>query len=75
MEKPVKKIRVGTICATVWQNTSKEGKPYPSVSLERIYKDTDGAWKSTGSLRQSDLPTASMVLSEVFRFLTLEANA
>lgn len=67
--KPVKKFRVGVINATVWNNISKEGKTYPTISLERSYKDKDG-WKSASSLRHTDLPAALLVLQEVFRYLS-----
>ena len=70
-QKPVKKIRIGTVCATVWENTSKDGKTFPNIHLERSYKDDAGEWKNTTSLRQSDLPAASLALSEVYRYLAL----
>lgn len=70
--KPIKKIRVGGVCATIWKNTSKDGRTYSTVSLERSYKDSQGEWKSTTSFRQSDLPTAAVLLNEALRFLTLE---
>jgi hypothetical protein len=69
--KPMKKIRVGALSATVWKNMRKDGKEYPVVHLERSYKDAQGEWKSTTSLRQSDLPAASIVLTEALRYLTL----
>ncbi|MBI4449155.1 hypothetical protein HY641_03970 [Candidatus Woesearchaeota archaeon] len=77
MEKnqPLKKIRAGAICATIWQNKqNKDGKEFtvPSISLDRRYTDKSGAWQSTNSMRASDLPKAALVLTKAYEFLTLE---
>lgn len=74
-QKPVKKIRVGTLSATIWENTSSEGKKFPNIHLERSYKDKEGKWQQTKSLRQSDLPAASLVLNEAFRYLLNQTEA
>ena len=71
-QKPMKKIRVGVISATIWENTSVEGKKFPNITLERAYKDAEGAWKHTKSLRQNDLPQATLALQEAYRFLALQ---
>ncbi len=69
---PVKKFRAGAISATVWNNTTKDGESeYKTVSFERGYKDPDGVWKSTSSLRMSDLPKASLVLQKAYEYLAL----
>jgi hypothetical protein len=39
-------IRVGGVVATIWKNMN-DGKETLSVSLERSYKDRNGAWKKT----------------------------
>ena len=47
---PEKKIKAGAITATIWQNSieRKDGETasYNSVSLERVYKDKEGNWKT-----------------------------
>lgn len=73
--KPVKKFRAGAVSATVWNNPGKpiEGKEYNynTISLERCYKDKDGSWQSTNSLRINDIPRAELVLQEAYAFLVL----
>lgn len=72
---PEHKIRAGAIVATVWKNEQKgEHGPYAfyTVTLERSYKDKDGAWKNTSSLRAADLPKASLVLNKAYEYLMLE---
>lgn len=56
-KKPVEKIRVGSVLATVW---AQEGGFY-NATLERNYKDKDGKWKSTNSFSVDDLVVAAKV--------------
>lgn len=72
---PEKKIRAGAIAATIWKNQLQKGTEtveYYSVALERNYKDKDGVWKSTGSLRAADIPKAVLVLNKAYEFLVLK---
>lgn len=69
---PLKKFRAGAVSATVWSNQTKDGEnEYKSISFERSYKDQDGAWKTTTSLRMNDLPKAALVLQKAYEYLTL----
>ena len=78
MEKnlPEKRFTTGAITATIWKNKiqSKTGEPieYRTVSLQRRYKDKEGTWKSTNSLRVNDLPKASLVLNKSYEYLVLK---
>jgi len=78
MEKnqPKKKFNAGAVSATVWENqaTNKTtGQPvsYNTISLQRGYKDKDGNWQSTNSLRVADIPKAILVLQKAYEDLTL----
>lgn len=75
---PEKKIRAGSVVATVWANSSitKEGEKvsYKTVSFERTYKDKNNEWQTTSSLRTNDLPKAILVLSKAFETLSLSDN-
>ncbi len=71
---PEKKFRAGTISATVWNNQSvKDGKlnEYKTVSFERSFKDPQGNWKTTHSLRVMDIPKAELVLRKAFEYLSM----
>ncbi|PIN75289.1 hypothetical protein COV18_03805 [Candidatus Woesearchaeota archaeon CG10_big_fil_rev_8_21_14_0_10_37_12] len=76
--QPEKRFSTGAIVATLWKNNliDKQGKPFEthSVSLERRYKDNQGNWKGTSSLRLNDLPKAALVLAEAYKHLVLAAN-
>ena len=52
--KPVDKIRIGRVTASIWSNPSDKGDFY-SVTFERNYKDEGDAWKSSQSFRRDDL--------------------
>ncbi|PIN72806.1 hypothetical protein COV21_01000 [Candidatus Woesearchaeota archaeon CG10_big_fil_rev_8_21_14_0_10_45_5] len=72
---PEKKIRAGAISATIWKNKSEaNGKivEYSTISLDRNYKDRDGKWQNTHSMRTSDLPKAQLVLSKAYEYLVIK---
>lgn len=72
---PEKKFSTGVITATVWQNQGKgrngEIVGFRTVSLQRRYKDRNGAWQSASSFRVNDLPKASLVLQKAYEFVVL----
>ena len=75
---PAMKFKAGAISATIWANkgTSKKGEEvaFQTVSLDRRYKDKEGNWQSSGSLRSSDIPKAMLVLQEAYKAITLNQN-
>lgn len=66
VNKPVHKIKFGAVNGAIWQNEQFETQ---SVTLERNYKDAEGNWKSTNSLRANDLPAASLVLNRCYEWI------
>ncbi|MDP7467986.1 MAG: hypothetical protein QGF25_07245 [Candidatus Woesearchaeota archaeon] len=77
MEKnagPIQKFKAGGISAKVWKNQNDKGD-YFTVSLERVYKDQKGDWKTTSTMRVNDLPRASVVLKEAFKFAVMAPEA
>jgi len=73
--KPEKKFRAGPVTATIWRNATEDGtKEYNTVSFDRVYKDKNGEWKNTNSLRVNDLPKAAMVLSKAYEYLAMQGK-
>ncbi len=71
---PEKKFRAGAINASVWKNHGQrdgQAVEYHTISFERRYKDRDGQWKSTNSLRINDLPRAALLLQEAYRYCVM----
>jgi hypothetical protein len=57
---PIAKIKLGRIRANIWQRIVGEDFFY-SVSLERIYRDSEGKWRKSQSFNHEDL----LVLAKV----------
>ncbi len=73
---PEKKFSTGAICATIWKNngTNKktgESVEFRTIQIDRRYKDKEGNWQSTNSLRLNDLPKAALVLQKSYEYLVL----
>lgn len=75
---PEAKFRAGAVSATVWKNEQQvrnaQNFSYFSVNLDRSYKDKQGAWQKTTSLRLNDLPKAALVLNKAYEFLAMNAE-
>jgi hypothetical protein len=72
---PEQKFRAGGVSATIWLNSRvEEGKKisFRTVSFEKNYKDKEGNWQTTSSLRVSDLPKARLVLDKAHEFIVLK---
>jgi hypothetical protein len=80
MEKnsPEKTFRASPINATIWANEAQgpDGslRMFRTITLERSYKDKDGSWKNTSSLRVNDLPKAILVLQKAFEYVTFKED-
>jgi len=72
MTGPIKKYSAGSIHVAIWENESKEGRVYQTVSLERSYKNKDDEWKNTNSLRVNDIPKAVAALQKVYDELVVK---
>ncbi len=72
---PEKKFRAGGVAATIWLNKGQrpngEESEYKTISIERVYKDRDGQWQSTNSLRVNDLPKLQLVLQHAYAYVLL----
>ena len=73
---PEKKFSTGVLNATVWENQgkNKEGLDvsYKTVTFQRRYKDKNGEWQSTSTLRINDLPKASLILQKAYEYLVMK---
>jgi hypothetical protein len=53
----------GGLQVAVWRNRNEAGIDHYTVKLERRYKDANGNFQSTDSLRESDLLRAGKLLN------------
>ena len=45
-----------------------------TVAFERNYKDRDGNWKSTNSMRVNDIPKLRLVAQEAYEYLVRKGS-
>lgn len=67
-KKPAKTFSLGRVRASVWENTTKEGETFHTVSFERSYKDKGGKWHNTNSYGAKDVLSLIRVAAQVARF-------
>ena len=72
MGSPVKKFSAGGVQVAVWQNEGKEGSSFYTVSFDKRYKDKNDEWKSSSSLKTSDLPKAILALQKAYEYMALK---
>ncbi len=76
--KPIKKFRAaGVLSVAVWENTGtskRTGEPvkFHTISTDRRYKNKDGEWKSTGTLRINDIPKMVLLLQKAYEYFVLK---
>ncbi len=61
MQKPEKIFRIGAVSASVFVNSTEDGRAFRSVSLQRSFKNGE-EWKTASSFALSELPSAVAVL-------------
>ena len=77
-QKPVHKIRAGTVSCAIWQNeivVSGRKVVVLKASVERRYKDASGEWKSGTSLSRNEIPLAVYCLQKAFEHIIERSKA
>ena len=73
-QRPVHEVRLGRICAAVWQNSTDSGVRY-NVTLSRLFKRSpDSDWERTDSLGRDDLLVAAKVLDRAHTWILENAQ-
>ncbi len=70
--QPVKKYSAGGLQVAVWENESKTGGKFHTVSMDRSYKDNKDNWQKTNTLRVNDIPKAVVALTRAYEFAVLK---
>lgn len=72
MAQPEKRFKAGSCTASVFANeiSTGDGKAsVKSVTLQRTYKDKDGKFQNTASLKANDIPKGILALSKAYEYL------
>ncbi len=78
MAQPEISFRHGPCSASVFTNEYERGEEkfaVKSVAFQRSYRDKDGQWKNSSSLKVNDIPKAVLVLNKAFEYLTSNGHA
>ena len=67
-KKPVHKIRLGRITATIWRNESDKGGVWYRVNITRSWKDGD-EWRETTGYDLEDLPVVSQAAMMAYSWI------
>lgn len=73
MAQPEIVFRHGACSAAVFENEYKRGDDaftIKSVAFQHRYRDKNGEWQNSGSLRANDIPKAVLVLNKAYDYLT-----
>lgn len=63
---PIYKLRAGSIQASVWENETKDGNVFNTVTLQRSYKDKNDEWQAQSvSMGINELLNCAAVLQRV----------
>ena len=72
---PVKKIRIGSITATIWKNEA-EGRSFYNTTIIRSYKDKEtDEWMETSSYSHDDLLNVAKVAERAEAFIATKLQA
>ena len=78
MVQPEKRIKVGACTASIFANEfdGQNGKVVvKSVSLQRSYKDKEGNFQNTTSLKANDIPKAVLALNKAYDYMVSDEKA
>ena len=73
-KKPERVFQHGGVKAAIFVNEyEKDGESFTKnrISVQKIYRDKEGMFKTTTSLDVNDLPKAVLVLQKAFDYLTV----
>lgn len=68
---PVEKLSAGGVRLARWANKGPNGATYHTVTLERVYRRSDGEWGSTRTFRVQDIPRVILVLQRAYENVVL----
>jgi hypothetical protein len=76
-QKPQWHLKAGALEAACWKSVAKgedgRDRDFFTVTIERSYKDKDGNWQHTGSLRRQDLLPMARLLGQAYDKLSAKA--
>jgi len=72
MSNPVKVFKEGLLQVAIWENQSKEGDKFYTVTPSRSYKENpedDNSWEQTSQLNRNNLPAMAALLNCAYNWM------
>lgn len=66
--KPIQVLRRRGVKVSIFENRSGE-TVFHKISLQKIYREDGGEWKTTNSLGRDDLPIAQILIGRAWEFI------
>ena len=76
--KPAYKFQCGNVAASVFhKEVGKDGVCYAThnITIDKVYKDKDGEWRSTNVFRPSDMHKVITVAQRAFEIAKMDSQA
>ena len=67
-DRPVHKIRYGSVTATIWANNSMAGYFY-NTTFKRVFRKPDETWSETDSFDDRDLPALAKAANDAHTWI------
>lgn len=64
--KPVVEIPLGNLKASIWRNTTKNGKKVYNTTIIRSYRDADGNYHDTNSMPHNELRNYAALAEDAY---------
>jgi len=69
--QPIRRIRIGSIGAAIFENRTEEGKTYFNVQFNKSYRSGDD-WKHTRSFGRDDLLALSKLADQAHTWIVFQ---
>ncbi len=66
--KPIHVLRRRGVKVSIFENRSGE-TIFHKITIQKIYREDGGAWKTTASLGRDDLPLARHLIGQAWEFI------
>ena len=63
---PIENLNIRGVKVAVWEHSIND-KDFRQITIKRSYKDEDGNYHDTDSLRINDIPNLIVALQEVYK--------
>ena len=71
--RPLHTVKIGALSASIWPNTSAEGRMFYSVTFERTYRGDGNERKASSSFNHDDLLNLAKLAERAEAYIAMKA--